>query len=41
VQSYSNELGSVQKLLEAGDGAGLEELFAAARDARNRWLQSS
>jgi prephenate dehydrogenase len=41
LKSYSNELGSVQKLLEAGDGAGLEELFAAARDARNRWLQSS
>jgi prephenate dehydrogenase len=41
LKSYSNELGSVQKLLEAGDGAGLEELFAAARDARNRWIQSS
>jgi prephenate dehydrogenase len=41
LKSYSSELGSVQKLLEAGDGAGLEKLFAAARDARNKWIQSS
>jgi prephenate dehydrogenase len=41
LKSYANELGSVQKLLEAGDAAGLEKLFAAARDARNRWIQSS
>jgi prephenate dehydrogenase len=41
LKSYSNELGSVQKLLEAGDSAGLEKLFATARDARNKWIQSS
>jgi prephenate dehydrogenase len=41
LKSYSNELGSVRKLLEAGDGAGLEKLFASARDARNKWIQSS
>ena len=41
LQSYSNELGAVQKLLAAGDGAGLEKLFASARAARNKWLQSS
>jgi prephenate dehydrogenase len=41
LQSYSNELGAVRKLLAAGDGAGLEKLFASARAARNKWLQSS
>jgi prephenate dehydrogenase len=41
LKSYSSELGSVQKLLEAGDGPGLEKLFASARDARNKWIQSS
>jgi prephenate dehydrogenase len=41
LKSYSSELESVRKLLEAGDGAGLEKLFAAARDARNKWIQSS
>jgi prephenate dehydrogenase len=41
LRSYSNELGAVQKLLEAGDGAGLEKLFASARAARNKWIQSS
>jgi prephenate dehydrogenase len=41
LKAYSRELGSVQKLLEAGDGAGLERLFASARDARNKWIQSS
>jgi prephenate dehydrogenase len=41
LKSYSSELGSVQKLLEAGDGAALEKLFASARDARNKWIQSS
>lgn len=41
LKAYSSELGSVQKLLEAGDAAGLERLFASARDARNKWIQSS
>jgi prephenate dehydrogenase len=41
LKSYSSKLGSVQKLLEAGDAAGLEKLFASARDARNKWIQSS
>jgi prephenate dehydrogenase len=41
LQSYSNELGAVRKLLAAGDGAGLEKLFASARAARNKWIQSS
>jgi prephenate dehydrogenase len=41
LKSYSSKLGSVQKLLEAGDGPGLEKLFASARAARNKWIQSS
>jgi prephenate dehydrogenase len=38
---YANELGSMRRLLQAGDGAALEKIFAAARDARNKWIQSS
>jgi prephenate dehydrogenase len=41
LKSYANELGSIRKLLQAGDGAALEKLFSAARDARNKWIQSS
>jgi len=35
---YGAQLDSVRALLEAGDAAGLEALFARARAARNRWL---
>jgi prephenate dehydrogenase len=38
---YGEKLHAVRKLLEAGDGAGLEKLFAEARAARSRWIQSS
>ncbi len=38
---YANELGSIRKLLDNGDGAGLEKLFAAAREARDKWIHSS
>jgi prephenate dehydrogenase len=38
---YGAKLAAMQKLLEAGDGPGLEKLFAQARDARNQWLKSS
>jgi len=41
LKSYGNELGSIRKLIQRGDGAGLEKLFAAARDARNKWIRSS
>ena len=41
LRSYSNELAAVRKLLEAGDGAALEKLFTSARDARDKWIQSS
>jgi prephenate dehydrogenase len=38
---YQAELGELARLLAAGDGAALERLFAEARAARNRWLESS
>ena len=41
LKRYGAQLADLQKLLEAGDAAGLEKLFTAARDARNRWLKSS
>lgn len=36
---YRAELDRLEALLRSGDGAGLERLFADARDARNRWLE--
>jgi prephenate dehydrogenase len=41
MKSYANELGSIRKLIAKGDASGLEKLFAAARDARNKWIHSS
>ena len=38
---YANELGSIRRLLDKGDGAGLEKLFSAAREARDKWIHSS
>jgi prephenate dehydrogenase len=38
---YVEALGAIQKLLEAGDAAGLEKLFAEAREARDKWIHSS
>jgi prephenate dehydrogenase len=38
---YQAKLGATEKLLQAADAAGLEKLFAEARDARDRWLKSS
>jgi len=35
---YGDQLESIRALLEAADAAGLEEVFAKARAARNRWL---
>jgi prephenate dehydrogenase len=36
---YRSELERLAALLQAADGPGLETLFSAAREARNRWLQ--
>jgi len=41
LDAFSAKTGEMRKLLEAGDGAALEKLFAEAREARNRWLKSS
>jgi prephenate dehydrogenase len=38
---FGDQLGAAKRLLESGDAAGLERLFAEARAARNRWMQSS
>lgn len=37
--AFEARLRAVRPLLEAGDGAALEKLFADARDAREKWLQ--
>jgi prephenate dehydrogenase len=41
LKKYQKELGSIAKLLEAADGAGLEKVFTEARDARDKWIHSS
>lgn len=38
---YQSKLGAVERLLRASDAAGLEKLFAEAREAREQWLKSS
>jgi prephenate dehydrogenase len=38
---YQAKLSSLEKLLRAGDGGGLERLFAEAREARDQWLKRS
>ncbi len=39
--SYRSKLDQLQKLLDAGDGAGMEALFDRARIARAKWLPVS
>src|SRR3954462_10730013 len=41
LERYGAKLAQMRKLIEAGDGAGLEKLFAEARNARDQWLKSS
>src|SRR3954452_6926026 len=41
LQRYGEKLQAVRRLLEAADGPGLEKVFAEAREARERWIQSS
>jgi prephenate dehydrogenase len=38
---YGRKLVQLRLLLEKGDGAGLERLFAEAREAREQWLKRS
>jgi prephenate dehydrogenase len=37
---FQRELAEVKQLLQKGDAAGLEKIFARARAARNKWLQT-
>jgi prephenate dehydrogenase len=41
VSSFSSELEKIKKLLQTRDAASLEKLFAEARAARRKWLESS
>src|SRR6185503_11673145 len=41
ISQFAGKMEEVRKLLEKGDGAGMEKLFAEAREARDRWLKSS
>jgi prephenate dehydrogenase len=41
LRKYRKKLDALGKLLEAGDGAALERLFAEARAAREKWIHSS
>lgn len=41
LKRYGDALAGLQQLLDTRDAAGLEKLFAEARDARTRWLKSS
>ena len=41
LRRYRKKLDSIGKLLEAGDGAALEKVFAEARAAREKWIHSS
>lgn len=40
LDAYVAKLGDIRELLERGDGAALERLFARARDARHLWLKN-
>ena len=41
LRRYRKKLDALGKLIEAGDGAALEKLFAEARTARDKWIHSS
>ena len=41
VREFSTKLESIRALLEGGDAAALEKLFAEARAARDKWIHSS
>jgi prephenate dehydrogenase len=41
LRKYRKKLDALGKLLEAGDGAALERVFAEARAAREKWIHSS
>ena len=41
LSKFSGTMEKMRELLERGDGAALEKLFAEARQARDQWLKSS
>src|SRR5690242_357468 len=41
LERYQAKLGQLRLLVQAGDGAALERLFAEAREARDQWLKRS
>jgi prephenate dehydrogenase len=41
LKKYQGKVAAMERLLQAGDGAALEKLFAEARQARDQWLKSS
>ena len=41
ISRFAGKMDEIRKLLERGDAAGLEKLFAEARQARDQWLKSS
>jgi len=41
LSKFAGKMEEMKKLLDKGDGAALEKLFAEAREARDRWLKSS
>jgi prephenate dehydrogenase len=41
IEKYEEKIRAVKALVKAGDGAGLERLFAEAREARDQWLKRS
>jgi prephenate dehydrogenase len=41
LKKYQGKVAAIERLLQSGDGAALEKLFAEARNARDQWLKSS
>ena len=41
LDAYAEALAALRALVAAGDAEGLEQVFAAARTARNRWLEGA
>ena len=41
MEKFEEKIRAVKALVKAGDGAGLERLFAEAREARDQWLKRS
>jgi prephenate dehydrogenase len=40
IDAYQAALGALRAVIAAGDAEGIERVFAAARAARDRWLEA-